>query len=76
MNYEQVEIDGVPVQRNPLAVLENLMDLVETSAVFIYQESGKSYTVHVADFQWTPEKLTMDGKCWQGIFTIIIQEVQ
>ena len=76
MNYEQVEIDGVVVQRNPLAVLENLMSLVETSAVFTYQESGKSYTVHVSDFQWTPEKLTMDGKCWQGIFTIIIQEVQ
>ena len=76
MNYEEIEIDGVSITRDPLAVLNTLVSLVENSSVFTLQESGRAFQVHGKDFVWEPEKLTINGRAWQGVFTLIVEEVQ
>ena len=75
MNYEDIEIDQVPYKRDPLAVLNSLLSLVESGQLFVLQESGQGYTVHVKDYKWQPEKLTANGKSWQGLFTLVVEEV-
>jgi len=74
-NYEELTINEVTYQRNVLNELNTLMSLVESGRAFVYQESGQSYTVHVRDFDWAPEKLSVLGNGWQGVFTIVIEEV-
>jgi len=76
MNYEDIEIDGVKYTRDCLAVLDSLISLVENSSVFTLQESGRSYQVHAKDFLWTPEKLTANGRAWQGLFMLVCEEAQ
>lgn len=76
MNYEDLEIDGVKYTRDPLAVLDTFMSLIENGTLFTLQESGRSYQVHAKDFVWQPEKLTINGKAWQGIYTLVVEEVQ
>ena len=76
MNYEDIEIDGVPYTRDPLEVCDTFMSLVENSNIFTLQESGRAYQVHAKDFIWQPEKLTINGKAWQGIYTLVVEEVQ
>ena len=76
MNYEDTEIGGVKYTRDPLAVLDTLMSLVENSTIFTLQESGRAYQVHAKDFTWQPEKLTNNGRAWQGIYTLVAEEVQ
>lgn len=75
MNYEELTIDEATYQRDVLSELNTLMELVESGRVFVYQESGQSYTVHARDFEWRPEKLSVLGKGWQGVFVIIVEEV-
>jgi hypothetical protein len=75
MNYEDIEIDGVMYKRDPQDVLNTLINLVQSGQLFILQESGASYQVHGKDFVWQPEKLTMNGKAWQGICTVVVEEV-
>jgi len=75
MNYDTVEIDGVIYNRDVLSELDTLMDLCESGQMFALQESGRAYQVHVKDFLWQPEKLSMNGKGWQGTFTMIVEEV-
>lgn len=75
MNYDTLEIDGVAYPRDVVAELDLLMALVEQGGVFVYQESGRSYQVHARDFEWRPEKLSANGKGWQGIFVIVVEEV-
>ncbi len=75
MNYDTLEIDGVAYPRDVVAELDLLMTLVEQGGVFAYQESGRSYQVHARDFEWRPEKLSANGKGWQGIFVIVVEEV-
>ena len=75
MNYEDLEIDQVPYKRDPLVVLDTLLSLVESGVLFTLQESGQSYTVHAKDYRWQPEKLTANGKAWQGVFTLVVEEV-
>jgi hypothetical protein len=76
MNYEETEIDGVKYTRDCLAVLDTLINLVEGGTLFTLQESGRSYQVHAKDFMWVPEKLTANGRAWQGLFTLVCEEVQ
>lgn len=76
LNYEETEIDGVKYTRNPLAVLDNLMSLVESGTLFTLQESGRAFQVHAKEFTWQPEKLTINGRAWQGIYTLVVEEVQ
>jgi len=75
MNYDTIDIDGVAYPRDVTAELDALMDLVEGGQVFVYQESGRSYQVHARDFEWRPEKLSANGKGWQGTFVIVVEEV-
>jgi hypothetical protein len=75
MNYDEIEIDGVAYVRDVLTELDFLMNLVESGTVFIYQESGRSYQVHARDFVWQPEKLSANGNGWQGVFTLVVEEV-
>jgi hypothetical protein len=76
MNYDQIEIDGVEYNRDVRAELDTLMNLAENGGVFSLQESGRSYQVHVKDFLWQPEKLSSNGQGWQGLYTMIVEEVQ
>lgn len=76
MNYEELEIDGVTLVRDPLAVLEGLMSLYENGKLFVLQESNRAFLVHAKDFDWRPEKLTQNGRAWQGVFTLVVEEVQ
>ena len=76
MNYEETEIDGVKYTRDCLTVLDTLINLVEGGTLFTLQESGRSYQVHAKDFVWVPEKLTANGRAWQGLFTLVCEEVQ
>lgn len=75
-NYEDIEIDMVKYTRDPLQVYLSLVDLVESGKLFTLQESGVSYQVHAKDFTWQPEKLTINGKSWQGVFTLVVESVQ
>lgn len=74
-NYEDIEIDNVPYKRNPLDVLDTLLGLVETGVLFTLQESGQAYTVHAKEYRWQPEKLMESGRAWQGVFTLVVEEV-
>lgn len=76
MNYEDTEIDGVKYTRDCLAVLDTLLSLVENGTLFSLQESGRSYLVHAKDFVWQPEKLSANGRAWQGMFNLVCEEVQ
>lgn len=76
MNYEDLEIDGVKYTRDPLAVVDTFMSLIENGTLFTLQECGRAYQVHAKDFVWQPEKLTINGKAWQGIYTLVVEEVQ
>lgn len=75
MNYDTIELDGVVYNRDVLAELDALMDLCQNGSLFILQESGRSYQVHAKDFLWQPEKLSANGKGWQGTFTMIVEEM-
>ena len=76
MNYEDTEIDGVKYTRDCLAVLDTLVSLVENGTLFSLQESGRSFLVHAKDFVWQPEKLSANGRAWQGVFNLVCEEVQ
>jgi hypothetical protein len=75
MNYEEIEIDGVKYTRDPLAILNTLLGYGYNGKLFTLQESGQSYQVHVKDYSWQPEKLTINGRAWQGIVTLTVEEV-
>lgn len=75
MNYDVVEIDGVVYNRDVLEELDSLIALCQNGTVFSLQESGRSYQVHAKDFVWQPEKLSANGKGWQGTFTIVVEEI-
>ena len=76
MNYEEIELDGVTYTRDPLAVLNTLVSLVEDGTLFVLQESGQSFQVTGKDFVWQPEKLSINGKAWEGICMLVVEEVQ
>lgn len=76
MNYEDLEIDGVKYTRDPLEVCNALISLVENSTIFSLQESGQAYQVHARKFVWQPEKLSINGRAWEGMFTLVVEEVQ
>lgn len=75
VNHENIQIDEIAYNRDVLAEYDRLMSLVESGRLFVLQESGRSYQVQAKDFLWQPQKLTSNGRAWQGVFTIIVQEV-
>jgi len=76
MNFEELTIDSITYNRDPLQTYLALVDLVESRKLFIMQESGISYQVYGKDFVWAPEKLTLNGKSWQGIFILLVESIQ
>ena len=76
INNETVEIDGAIYNRDPLAVLETLVKLAESGSLFTLQEAGRAFQVHIKKFIWHPERITENGKAWQGVLTLIVEEVQ
>lgn len=75
VNHESIDIDEISYNRDVLSEYDKLMSLVESGRLFVLQESGRSYQVQAKDFLWQPQKLTENGKAWQGVFTLIVQEV-
>ena len=75
MNYEEIEIDGVKYTRDCLEVLNTLLGYGYSGKLFALQESGQSYQVHVKEYSWQPEKLTINGRAWQGTLTLVVEEV-
>lgn len=75
MNYEEIEIDGVKYTRDCLAVLNDLLGLGYSGKLFTLQESGQAYQVHVKQYSWQPEKLTINGRAWQGTLILVVEEV-
>jgi hypothetical protein len=75
MNYDTIELDGVVYNRDVVAELDLLMNLCQNGSLFVLQESGRAYQVHAKDFLWQPEKLSANGKGWQGTFTMIVEEM-
>lgn len=75
MNYDALEIDSIVYNRDVLEEFNILLNICQSGQIFILQESGQSYKVHAKDFLWQPEKLSGNGKAWQGTFTIIVEEV-
>lgn len=75
MNYDILEIDGVIYNRNVASEFDTLLDLCQSGRLFSLQESGRSYQVTAKDFMWQPEKLSANGRGWQGTFTMIVEEI-
>lgn len=75
MNYEEVEIEGTKIIRDVTLVRDQLQNLVDSGKVFVYQESGRAHQVIARDFEWLPEKLSSNSRGWQGVYTLVIEEV-
>jgi hypothetical protein len=75
-NFETLEIDGVIYNRDVLTQFNNLVSLAQSGQIFTLQEAGQAYQVHAKDFLWQPEKLSSNKQGWQGLFTMIVEEVQ
>jgi hypothetical protein len=75
VNHEVIELDGKVENRDPLMEYDRLIDLVESGTMFVYQESRRAYQVVAVDFQWAPQKVTENGKAWQGVFVLVVEEV-
>ena len=75
-NFETLEIDGVIYNRDVLSQFNNLVSLAQSGQIFTLQEAGQAYQVHAKDFLWQPEKLSSNKQGWQGLFTMIVEEVQ
>lgn len=75
MNYDVIELDEVIYNRDVLNELDTLMNLCQSGRLFVLQESGRAYSVTAKDFLWQPEKLSANGRGWQGTFTIIVEEI-
>ena len=75
MNYEQIEIDGVSLVRDVVAELESLIYLCQSGYLVNLQEAGRSYLVSAREYEWHPEKLSSNGRGWQGMFKLVLEEV-
>jgi hypothetical protein len=72
---DEVDIDGVTQSRNVVRDKDQLMSLIQTGRVFLYQESGRAYQVLARDFVWQPDMLSLNGQGWQGTFLLVMEEV-
>jgi hypothetical protein len=75
LNHEVIELDGSPETRDPLIEYDRLIDLVESGTMFVYQESKRAYQCVATEFTWVPQKVTENGKAWQGVFVLTIEEI-
>jgi len=75
VNHETLDILGVQYNRNPLDEYDRLMELVESGVMFLYQENRRSYQCTAVDFEWVPQTITQSGNAWEGVYTLVIEEV-
>jgi hypothetical protein len=59
-----------------LLELDRLMELYESRRLFTLQESGRTYYVQAKDFRWRPQMLSSNGRAWQGVYTIVVEEIR
>ena len=64
MNYQELDINGSKVIRNPTDELEFLMNLVQSGRLFSIRRVGTS--TPSATGWWQPETLATGGLGWQG----------
>ena len=76
INHEELNLNGVPEGRDTTVEFFRLMDLCISGKMFTLQEWGRTYQVVAKDYSWVPEKLNLDGSGWQGVFTLIVEEVR
>ena len=76
LNHEGIDLNGVPQARNVTDEFFTLLALVESGRMFVLQEWGRAYNVTAKDFSWVPQKLNQQGTGWQGVFTLIVEEVR
>ena len=65
----------VKYTRDCQQVLNTLLGYGYSGKLLVLQEAGQSYQVHVKEYSWVPEKLTINGKAWQGVLTLVVEEV-
>ena len=67
--------DGVQQTRAVEDDYAFLMSLVESRKAFVYREAAQTWTLHATDFTWAPNKLTSDGRNFQGTFVLLAREL-
>lgn len=76
INHEELDLNGVIEARDVTDEFFRLMALVESGKMFPLQEWGRTYYVVAKDFVWKPERLNLAGTGWQGVYTLIVEEVR
>jgi hypothetical protein len=76
MNHSQIELDGAVYNRDVREELARLLRLVQVGGMFGLQEGGVTYQVTARDYEWKPQMLDPQGRAWQGVFTIVVEEVK
>lgn len=76
INHEQLDLNGVVEARDVTDEFFRLMNLVESGKMFPLQEWGRTYYVVAKDFVWKPERLNLAGTGWQGVYTLVVEEVR
>lgn len=76
INHEELDLNGVIEARDVTDEFFRLMTLVETGKMFPLQEWGRTYYVVAKDFVWKPERLNLAGTGWQGVYTLVVEEVR
>ena len=76
INHEEIDLNGIVQARDVTDEFFRLMDLVESGRMFPLQEWGRTYHVVAKDFMWKPERLNLAGTGWQGVYTLVVEEVR
>jgi hypothetical protein len=76
INSEELDLNGIIEARDVTVEYNALMSLVESGKMFTLQEWGRAYQVVAKDFTWNPQKLDAAGAGWQGVFTLVVEEVR
>lgn len=71
---ERVTIGGVEVPTTPSQEWAILEGLRLTHQVVTYQEGRKSLSVYVADMDWIPEQVGIDGKEYNGVLVLTLKQ--
>jgi hypothetical protein len=76
MVFDQMDYNNVTTARNVVSDYDFLMGLVQTRRQFVYREADRRWLLHALDFVWQPERLTADGRTFQGTFLLIARELR
>ncbi len=72
----QIEVNGATLNRDPEVDYEALIGLYESRRLVSLQEAGRAHQVQCKNFSWKPVRLAPNGKSWEGIFTIVVEEIK